>query len=203
MRCGTAGERHHVEHAEIGQRRQDHQMARSCCAGGYSYSSPWSPPVTAPSDQPPVTAAYALLNSWVCSSVSGAQAFSLSSVSLRRVDQRVAGQFGIDLVQLVGHIAEHGHVPGRIDRLGVVGPVVDVVDPLLGGLLVLGGVRGITMVSTKKCSGIPAPRTAGQGLSLKLQPIARICLGDNDIAGRKVVGVVVAGEPADLCPSAP
>ena len=54
--------------------------------------------------------------------------------------------------------------------------------------------------------GVDEPVAAGLGddevqigvVRLQLHDVAGIRLGDNDIAGRQVVGVVVAGEAADL-----
>ena len=123
---------------------------------------------------------------------------SLSRVDFGGLIKRVGGQARVDLVQFVGHVRQHRHVLGVRDQLGVVRPVVDVVDPLLGGLLVLRGVGDHHRVDERRAAGVRHHEFQVRIVLLQLDHVTRIRLGDNDIARREVVGVVVAGEPADL-----
>ena len=83
-------------------------------------------------------------------------------------------------------------------ELGIVGPVVDVVDPRLGRLLVLRGVGDHHGVDEDRAARLRDHELQVGVVGLQLHDVARIGLGDSDIARGEVVGVVVAGEAADL-----
>ena len=113
-------------------------------------------------------------------------------------DQRVVDQVGVDLLHLL---------LGALDRTDVVDPrgqlrgdvrLVVVVHPGLGVGLVLGQVRHQHVVAPEAQPLLRRDELDGRVVELRLDHVTGPRLAGDDVAGREVLDVLVAGERAHL-----